>query len=112
MTYQPQIGDMATVNLPGEVTRAEIRKVVSDKAMIAELLTFTTAKDHAYKKGDLVPFRLKKSGLGQIIWEAIPEREIRESVARTDAERGAALLAEDGAVPIPDCDSVAVLGSN
>lgn len=94
MAYLPQVGDMTTVHLPGEITRAEIRKVTSERTMIAELSSFTTAKDHPYKKGDLVPFRLKKNGLNQQIWEAIPEREITEGVRRVEAERAAAAEVE------------------
>lgn len=71
----PEIGQAITVELPDERTRAEIVKVVSDSAVLARIIQFTTAyKSHPYKKGDTIGAQLKKTGMGQMAWIAIDER--------------------------------------
>ncbi len=104
--YVPKVGDMATVTLPGEITRGVIERVVSPTKIIVRLAVFTTSKDHNYRREDHVPCRLVRNGFNQLTWEAIPERELRE--ATEDRAR-----AEDP-VPIakPAEEASFVLGEN
>lgn len=95
--YDPRVGDMATINLPGEVTRGEIVKVVTPQSVIVKLTTFTTSKEHNYRRFDHVPCRLKKDFAQRLIWESIPEDEIRASAERAEAKRAAS--AETSEVP-------------
>lgn len=81
--YEPKEGDTITISLPDEITRGQIERVISDEAVIAKLLTFTMAvgKSHQYRKGDLVPCRFTRLGMGNMGWEAVSQREMDEAVA-------------------------------
>ena len=108
MAYEPQAGMMATVNLPGEVTRAEIVKVLGPTVVLVKLAHFTTAKlQHGYSAGDKIACRLKESPLGQVIWEAIPESELNASTRRVEAK----VVAPVPLPPVTEEDGF-VLGSN
>ena len=92
----PEVGQLITVELPDERTRAEIIKVISETAVLAKISQFTTAsKSHPYKKGDVVGAQLKPGNLGQIAWIAVDERP---TVPRpeTIAALGEADVAEQG----------------
>lgn len=71
----PIVGQLITVELPDERTRAEVVKVISETAVLAKISQFTTAsKSHSYKKDDVVGAQMKKSNLGQMAWVAVDER--------------------------------------
>lgn len=114
--YDPRVGDMATINLPGEVTRGEIVKVVTPQKIIVKLSTFTTSKDHSYRRFDHVPCQLKKDFAGRLVWEGIPESEIRESAEREERKRAAAEVPvpvpETGLAQVKAPDDGFVLGEN
>lgn len=80
--YVPEVGNIITVELPGERTRATIERVISDEAVIAKLQTFTTSKEHDYRKGDLVPCRFTDVGMGATGWLAISERQLDQASAK------------------------------
>lgn len=89
--YVAKVGDMATITLPGEITRGVIERTIGPageppKKIIVRLATFTTSKDHNYRRGDHVPCRLIRNGYSQLAWEAIPESELREAAEKADAE--------------------------
>lgn len=109
--YEPKVGDMATITLPGEITRGEIARVINPKAIIVQLKTFTTSKDHNYRRGDHVPCKLVTGPLNQLIWLAIDERDLKDS-----AERAEKVAEQSGlAAPLPPREpdeGVCVLGEN
>jgi len=71
----PQVGQLITVNLPDERTRAEVVQVISETGCLAKIAQFTTAaKSHSYRKGDIVAVQMRKDGMGQQGWTAIEER--------------------------------------
>lgn len=76
MSYTPQIDDTITVNLPDEMTRARIVKLVSKTLGIAELLSFTTSKSHSYRKGSMIPVRFGRGPMGLMGWTAVNEAEL------------------------------------
>lgn len=86
-TYEPKEGDTITVELPDERTRAQIIKVVSDTAVIAKLLTYTTSKSHNYKKGDLVPFRHQRLDMNLPGWRSVSQHEMDEADAASKAKK-------------------------
>lgn len=76
--YEPKEGDKITILLPDERTRAVIHKMTGEGMCIAKLETFTVQnKSHNYRKGDLVPARLRPDDMGQTNWIAIDERELQ-----------------------------------
>jgi hypothetical protein len=77
--YEPKIGDTITVELPDERTRAQIEKVISQDAVIARLMTFTTSKSHQYRKDDLVACRFEMLGMTIPGWRAMSQRELDEA---------------------------------
>ena len=78
--YVPKEGDVITVYLPDERTRATIERVISDTAVIAKIMQYTTAKiSHSYKKGDLVACQFEPQNMNQMGWRAVSERELEES---------------------------------
>jgi hypothetical protein len=93
--YEPRVGDMATVNLPGEVTRGEIVRVINPQSIIVKLTVFTTSKDHDYRRFNMVPCRLKKDFANRLVWESIPEGELKASAEREEAKRAAAAEVPD-----------------
>ena len=84
--YLPKVGDTTTIDLPGECTRAEITRVISDEAVIVRLMTYTTSKDHNYKKGDYVACRLVVNDMNKLQWEIISEEELNRA-SQVKAER-------------------------
>lgn len=78
--YEPKVGDVITVELPDERTRATIERLVSDSAAIVRLNHFVTAtKSHNYRKGDLVPVRYGLLDMGLTGWHSVSERELAEA---------------------------------
>ena len=72
--YDPREGDMVTLNLPDEVTRAKIVKVVSPTKIVAEIAQYTTGnKSHNYKKGDFVAAEYRMGAMNLRGWYVIPQ---------------------------------------
>lgn len=86
--YVPKVGDVITLELPDERTRATIERVVSHDAAIAKLNTFTTSKSHSYRKGDLVACRFEVLGMNVRGWRAMSDRELSDAEARGKKKRG------------------------
>lgn len=85
--YTPQIDDVVTVSLPGEVTRARIVKLVSRTAAIVQLIGFTTAtKSHDYRKDDLVPVQYGKTNMNLMGWRAVSEKELAQAAKPEEVE--------------------------
>lgn len=85
--YEPKVGDMITVQLPDERTRATIEQVVSDTAAIVRLNHFTTAtKSHNYRKGDLVPVRYGTLDMGLPGWKSVSEQELAQATPEPEPE--------------------------
>lgn len=77
--YEPKEGDIITVELPDERTRATIERVISNTACIAKIMQYTTGnKSHSYRKGDLIPCRFEILDLNQPGWRAVSERQLEE----------------------------------
>lgn len=77
--YVPKEGETITLDLPDERTRATIKRVISDTALIAELQHYTTSKSHPYRKGDLVAAKFGPLAMNQVGWRAVSERELADS---------------------------------
>lgn len=77
--YEPQLGDVITVQLPDERVRAVIEGIVSDTAVTARLQNHSVSRSHNYRKGDLVACRFEKTEVGPRCWIAIPERELQQA---------------------------------
>lgn len=85
--YQPKVGDIVTVELPDERTRATIEKLISDTAAIVRLNHFVTAtKSHNYRKNDLVPVRYMVLDMGLMGWHSVSEKELAEATPEPEPE--------------------------
>lgn len=82
--YEPKVGDIITVEIPDERTRAEIMKVVSDTAVIARLMTYLVSKSHNYRKDDLVPCKFGQLDMTVPGWKAISERELEDMLPKPE----------------------------
>lgn len=109
--YEPKVGDIITVLLPDERTRATIEKLISNTAAIVQLNHFVTAtKSHNYRKGDLVPVRYGTQDMGLPGWTAVSDKELAaatlpEPLAEEDAE---AAVGEAIEIPAPEISTIAV----
>jgi hypothetical protein len=101
--YLPREGDKITVTLPAERTRCEIIKVVSDEACIAQLLSFTTAKEHRLTKGDKIACRFELGPMDQPQWVYVPQEQMDAEIAERNAR-----WAEQNAEPLSDGEPKAV----
>lgn len=77
--YRPAVDDLITVMLPGERTRARIIALSGATMAVAQIVTFTTSREHHYKKDDHIACRYVIDGFNQTTWEAIDERELDRS---------------------------------
>lgn len=77
MDYMPKIDDVITINLPDELTRGRIDRLVSKTLAIAELMNFTTGKTHGYRKGSMVPVRFARGSMGLPGWTVVSEEELQ-----------------------------------
>lgn len=64
----PQIGEVITVTLPGEIIRAEVVRILDDDNIVCKLQQ-PMAKSHSFHKNDLVNFHRAK-GFMREHWEA------------------------------------------
>src|ERR1700685_3225747 len=85
--YEPKVGDIVTVDLPDERTRATIEKLISETAAIRRLNHSVTAtKSHNYRKGDLVPVRYMVLDMGLWGWRSVSEKELAEAKPTPEPE--------------------------
>jgi len=85
--YKPKEGDKITVDLPGEVTRAEITKVISEDAVVCVILGATIAKTpHGYLKGDMIMVRRGENSIGLECWVVVSDRELQQRKAVAEFE--------------------------
>lgn len=70
--FVPQTGSMLTIELPGEILRAQVEKVVSKDAVVARIMSQPMARTHHYPKGALVACQRKRGIMGEV-WEALEE---------------------------------------
>jgi hypothetical protein len=100
--FVPKEGGFLNVQLPQELIRATVHKVVDDDQVIVHLnLGTPMSKTHAYKMGDLVPAQRRKGALGDEVWEAVPEymmtaaREEQAAKQRQEFDKRQAELAAE-----------------
>lgn len=55
--FVPTVGSYLTIDLPGERTRATVRRVVDEDLVLIELTTMPMAKSHQYRFRDILPVR-------------------------------------------------------
>lgn len=79
--YEPKVGETITVELPDERTRATIERVISNTAVLARLLTFTTSKSHSYRKDELVACRFEMLGMTIPGWRVMSQRQLDDADA-------------------------------
>ena len=85
--YEPKEGDIITVELPNERTRAKIEKVISDAACIARIMQYTTAfHSHPYKKDDLIACKFEEVGVRNQGWRLVSDREMAEADAEAASQ--------------------------
>lgn len=73
--FMPAEDGYLIVQLPNERVRAQIRRVVTDDAVIVEITSIPLAKTHNHQRGDLVGCRRKETAFGEV-WEAVAEQKI------------------------------------
>lgn len=77
--YEPKEGDVITVELPDERTRATIVRIISDTAVIAKIMQYTTGRhSHPYKKDDLIACKFETLDLGNSGWRVLSDRELED----------------------------------
>lgn len=79
--YDPKVGETITLQLPDELTRAEIIKIVTPETCLAKLLQYTTSKTHQYRKDEVVPCRYETLTMNQRGWRAVSTRELDDAQA-------------------------------
>lgn len=81
-------GETITIDLPGETTRARIVRVVAPKLVVAELLVYTTSKEHQRKKGDVVACGLEPHPVSRMTrWRALTDAEMEAALQRAPEEK-------------------------
>ncbi len=60
------IDSLLTIELPGERTRATVRKVVNPATVIVELTSIPMIKDHNYQQGNFVECNLHNGMFGSV----------------------------------------------
>ena len=84
--FVPKAGSFINVQLPNELIRSTVHKVVDQDHIIVHLnLSAPMLKTHSYKEGDLVPARRTSTVLGEV-WQAVPEHEM-ERVRQAQAAK-------------------------
>lgn len=85
--YDPHVDEMVTLNLPDEVTRAKIVKVISPTRIVAKIMQYTTAnKSHNYKKDNYVAAEYRMGDMNLKGWYVISEDALdRMQEARYEA---------------------------
>lgn len=85
---QPKEGDVITVELPDERTRATVKSVVSPVMVLAVIGQHTTAqKSHAYRKGDTIPCQYRDGAMNQRMWHVVSQKEFEEAEDRLKTHR-------------------------
>ncbi len=82
--FVPKEGDFLNIQLPQELIRSVVQRVIDDDTVIVALTVNTPiAKTHSYKRGDFVPAKRQRGMLGEV-WAAVDERQL---AAAADEER-------------------------
>ena len=72
--FTPEIGALVTIELPGEITRAIVERIISPTRIIGRVDQFTTNnKSHDYKKGSLVAAEYRRGAMNLNGWYEIPQ---------------------------------------
>lgn len=75
--HTPDIGALVTINIPDEVVRATVERVISDNRIIGKIVNFTTAsKSHNYKKDSFVAAEFRKGPIGVKGWYEISQDQL------------------------------------
>lgn len=75
--HTPAAGAVVTINIPDEIVRATVERVISDNRIIGKIMNFTTAsKSHAYKKDSFVAAEYRKGQLGIKGWYEISQDQL------------------------------------
>ncbi len=64
----PKVGQVLTVYLPSEITRAEVTEVLGEDTIMARLVMWLMAKTHHHKMDDVVKCSRVRGVLGER-WE-------------------------------------------
>ena len=73
--YYPTEDAYLIVQLPNERLRGIIRRVVTEDAVIVEIMSIPLSRTHTYQRGDYVACRRKDTALGDV-WETVAEQRI------------------------------------
>lgn len=65
----PEVGQMLTVCLPSEITRAKVEKIIDQDTIEAKISITPMAKTHTYRLGQVVKFHRAQGVMGQR-WES------------------------------------------
>lgn len=75
MAFVPTVGHVLSIQLPGEMVRATVARVVNDDTVICVLNQgIVLAKSHRYRFNDAVSCRRVKNALGQPVWQSVEGR--------------------------------------
>lgn len=83
--FVPEVDTLLVVHLPGEITRATVRRVVNDNTVLAELTGMPMAKSHNYRLGDLVAARRVRGTFGGEHWQSVETRAVPIIEEKPDA---------------------------
>lgn len=73
-TFEPKVGTLLVVQLPGETMRCPVHKIVSPDAVIVKIDSAPMAKSHQFRFDDMVGVR-RRIRDGRDIWEAQTDRD-------------------------------------
>lgn len=80
--WTPDVGNEITINLPDEVTRGTVERIISHSRLIAKIAHFTTNnKSHPYKKGDFVAAEYRRGSMGLPGWYEISQEDLDQAAA-------------------------------
>lgn len=79
--FNPVVGSMIVVQLPGETMRCPIQRVVSPDAVVVKIDTVPMAKSHNFRFDTTVGVRRRLQD-GRDVWEAQTDRDFLAEQAR------------------------------
>lgn len=73
--FKPKKGTHLTVELPGELMRVMVLRVIDQHNAVVVIDSQPVAKTHTYRPGDEVHVRRERGELGEV-WRAVQERRV------------------------------------
>lgn len=71
--FVPEVDSFLTVQLPGEVMRCRVDRVIDDDTVIVEISSVPMSRQHLFRKGDKTGGRRRVEN-GRDVWEALEDR--------------------------------------